>query len=93
MKALIASLAALGLIATPALAQTKAAAPAAKTTKSVAKEAKAEGESTATEANEHKAARHHHAMKCSCPKVAHHKAHKTMHKTAVKKTTTEKKTS
>jgi hypothetical protein len=92
MKALIASLAALGLMATPALAQTKVAAPA-KTTKAVAKEAKAEGESVKTEAKEHKAARHHHAMKCSCPKVAHHKAHKAMHKTAVKKTTTEKKTS
>jgi hypothetical protein len=74
MKALIASLTALGLIATPIVAQTtNTAAPAkSKTTmkasKSIAKEAKAEGESTATEAKEHKAAarkhhRRHHARK------------------------------
>ena len=67
MKALIASLAALGLITTPALAQAKTAAPA-KTTKatsapkSVVKEAKAEGESVATEMKEHKAAAKHHAI-------------------------------
>ena len=60
MKALIAFLAALGLVASPALAQTntntKAKPPASK---SVAGEAKAEHESAATEAKEHKAARHH----------------------------------
>jgi hypothetical protein len=92
MKALIGSLTALALIATPAVAaQTKSApakAAAAKPAKSVAKEAKVERESTATEAKEHRAAaRHHHAARCSCPSK-YAKAHKTTHKMAVKKTTT-----
>lgn len=82
MKAVIASIAALGLIASPALAATK---PAPKTTSATAKQAKAEGESVKTEAKEKKAAARHHAATCSCPKVA---AHKTTHKMAMKKTKT-----
>ena len=87
MNALIAFLAALGLVASPALAQTntntKAKPPASK---SVAGEAKAEHESAATEAKEHKAARHHrhHAKK------HHAKKHHAMKKTVVKKTTMER---
>jgi len=84
MKALIASLTALGLIAAPALAQTNTTAPA-HATKPVAKEAKAEGESMKTEAKEHKAAAHHHAAKCSCPSKYAHKSHKS----APKKSTTD----
>ena len=74
MKALIASLTALGLIAAPAVAQTNTAAPAkpAHASKPMAKEAKAEGESTATEAKEHKMAAAHHAKK-------------SMHKASTKK--------
>ncbi len=63
MKKLIASVAALGLLATPvAAAQTKAPAPAktTKVSKSIVKEAKAEGESVKTEVAEHKAAARHH---------------------------------
>jgi hypothetical protein len=90
MKALIASLTALGLIAAPAVAQTNTAAPAKSThaSKPMAKEAKAEGESTATEAKEHKAAAHHakHKAKCSCPSKSH-KSHKA--KKSTKKSTTE----
>lgn len=104
MKALIGSLTALALIATPVMAaQTGSNAPATskttkstKTSKTVAKQAKAEGESTATEAKEHHAAaRHHHhrASRCSC---ASHKAksHKASHKGAKssKKASTETKT-
>jgi hypothetical protein len=95
MKALIASLTALGLIAAPAVAQTNNTAAPAKPThasKTVSKEAKAEGESVATEAKEHKAAAHHakHHAKCSCPATSH--KHKSAHKAAkksTKKTTTE----
>jgi len=85
MKALIASLTELGLIAAPALAQTNTTAPA-HATKPAAKEAKAEGESMKTEAKEHKAAAHHHA-KCSCPSKYAHKSHKSAHKAAKKSTT------
>jgi hypothetical protein len=56
----------------------------------VVKEAKAEGESVKTEAMEHKAAaRHHHAAKCTCGAKHAHKAHKSAHKTAAKKSTTD----
>jgi hypothetical protein len=97
MKALIASLAALGLIASPALAQTtnnmmanttKTSTRAktstkAKASKSIAKEAKAEGESVATETKEHKAAARHHRHHAKT-----HKMHKMHKKTAAKTTTT-----
>jgi hypothetical protein len=94
MKALIASIAALGLMAGPALATTKPAAakPAAtaKPKTSVAKAARSEGESVKTEAAEHRAAaRHHGSAKCSCPaKVAHRsmKSAKTPSKPAAKPT-------
>ena len=80
MKALIASIAALGLIASPALATTKTAKPAtstaAKPKTPVAKAARAEGESTKTEAAEHRAAARHHAAKCSCPSKYAHKSTK-----------------
>jgi hypothetical protein len=94
MKALIASLAALGLITSPALAQTNTAAAAktaktAKAPKSVVKEAKAEHESVATEMKEHKAAAKHHAKKHHARK---HAAKKMAKKTTTK-TSTEKKTS
>ena len=90
MKALIASLTALGLIATtPALAQTTNNTMSNKTTtkampakKSVAKEAKTEGESVGTEAKEHKTAARHHR---------HHKKHmakKHMAKKTTKTTST-----
>ena len=85
MKILIGSLTALALVATPALAQTNNTAasskpaPTMKSSKpSVTKEAKTEGESTATEAKEHKAAaRHHHKGKS--------RKHKGHHKMASKK--------
>lgn len=79
MKILISSLTALAVVATPALAQTNNTAastkpaPTMKSSKSsVATEAKAEGESKATEAKEHKAAaRHHHKAKSK--KHKHHR--------------------
>jgi hypothetical protein len=88
MKALIASLTALSLIVSPAFAAPKTA----KATTSTAKAAKAEGESTATEAKEHKMAkRHHHAARCSCPAKSMHKGAKkgsVARKAASKKTST-----
>ena len=111
MKALIASLAALGLIAVPSVAQTNKAGaktstktmvtkgakstatttvttkvtPNSETSKSMAHQARKEGESTATEAKEHKMARHHmkhHAMK------HHSMKHHAMAKKMPKKSTT-----
>jgi hypothetical protein len=89
MKALLASLAALAIVATPAIAAQKTSTKPAPT-KTIAKQAKAEGESTATEAKEHHAAaRHHHAAKCSCSHYAKAKSHKmASHKAAAKKTAT-----
>ena len=87
MKALIASIAALGLVASPALAATT---PAPTTTTSTAKQAKAEGESAKTEAKEKAAAHRHHAAACSCPKVA--KAHHKMMKKSTKTASVTKKT-
>ncbi len=71
MKNLIASVAAIALVATPALAQMSNTATntSAKTTTAtkaktpVAKEARAEGESSKQEATEHKAAARPHAKK------------------------------
>ena len=75
MKALLTSLAALAIVATPAIAAQKTSTKPAPT-KTIAKQAKAEGESTATEAKEHHAAaRHHHAAKCSCSHYAKAKSH------------------
>lgn len=87
MKKLIASVAAAALIATPAIAAQTTKMASSKTMKAparksipVAKQAKAESESTATEAKEHKAAARHHAKR-------HMKSHKKM---AAKKMTTKK---
>jgi hypothetical protein len=84
MKALIASIAALGLVASPVVAAAKSTPkPAASST---AKEAKAEGESVKTEAKEKKAAARHHAARCGCPSK-YAKSHKTAKKSMAKKTT------
>ena len=99
MKRVLASMAVLGLMASPALAAsatkttTKAAATTqakttAKATTSVAKQAKAEGESVKTEAKEikhHAAAKYGTYRRCAPSHMAsnHHTA--TMHKAAAKK--------
>ncbi|MGN6154817.1 MAG: hypothetical protein ACTHN4_03680 [Sphingomicrobium sp.] len=95
MKMALATLAAFSLVATPIYAAN--AAPAKTTTKastSVAKQAKAEGESVKTEAKE---VRHHAAVKHSYGKYRRcgpsHMAsnhHKTMHHKAAAKTATKK---
>ena len=89
MKALIASMTALAVIAAPAVAQTSnTMSNTTKASKAVVKEAKAEGESVATEAKEHKAAarhhRRHHAKRM-------HKRHHAAKKTAKATTTSTKK--
>ena len=82
MKALIASLAALGLVAAPAFAQT---ANTSTTTKTETKSTEHHATQHATHHAKHHAK--HHAT-CTCP-PAHHAHHtKTMHK----KTTSTKKT-
>jgi Ni/Co efflux regulator RcnB len=109
MKKLLASLAAVSLLASPAFAQTNTSTTAktTKTTKAthasskVAKDAKAEHESVATEKKEVKAAAKHHYGKyhrCGTShmkghhKAAHHATHKAAAKTT-KSTTTATKTS
>ena len=98
MKSLLASVAALGLLASPTLAApapstntmaAKATPPKAtkmvKVTKSVAKAAKAEGESPATEAKEIAKAKTHHAKaKPHKAKARHAKAKTTAAKAPAK---------
>jgi hypothetical protein len=106
MKKLLASLAAVSLLASPVFAQatntastTKASTKTMKTTKAstkaskpIAKAAKAEGESTATEAKEHKAAAKHKYGKyhrcASTHMKGHHKATHHANKAAAKTTKT-----
>ena len=90
MKTAFATLAAISLVATPIYAASAAPAkPAPPTTTAVAKQAKAEGESTKTEAKEvrHHAAKHKYGKyrRCAPSHMAskHHKA-TTHHKAAAK---------
>lgn len=105
MKKLLASLAAVSLLASPAFAQTNTSTTAktTKTTKAthasskVAKDAKAEHESVATEKKEVKAAAKHHYGKyhrCGTSHMKGHKmAHHATHKAAAKTTKSTTKTS
>lgn len=103
MKKLLASLAAVSLLASPAFAQmnttTAKTAKANHTTTKVVKDAKAEHESAATEKKEVKAAAKHHYGKYSrCGtshmkghhKTAHHATHKAAAKTSKSTTDTSK---
>jgi len=90
MKTALATLAALSIAATPVYAAGAATTTPAKTTHSVAKQAKAEGESVKTEAKEirhHSAEAHHYGKYRDCPPAhmasSHH--HKTAAKPAAKK--------
>lgn len=74
MKSLLASIAAVGLIASPVLAAPK---PAPKASSATMKEAKAEGESVKTEVKEKKMAAAHH-------KARHHKKSTKMASTSKK---------
>jgi Ni/Co efflux regulator RcnB len=105
MKKLLASLAAVSLLASPAFAQTNTSTTAktTKTTKAthasskIAKDAKAEHESVATEKKEVKAAAKHHYGKYSRCGTSHMKSHKmahhATHKAAAKATKSTTKTS
>jgi|GEM_PF-4751839 hypothetical protein len=102
MKKLLASLAAVSLLASPAFAQTNTMSTS-KTTKTthasskIAKDAKAEHESVATEKKEVKAAAKHHYGKYSRCGTSHMKSHKmahhATHKAAAKTTKSTTKTS
>lgn len=102
MKKLLASLAAVSLLASPAFGQTNTMSTS-KTTKTthasskIAKDAKAEHESVATEKKEVKAAAKHHYGKYSRCGTSHMKGHKmahhATHKAAAKTTKSTTKTS